>query len=57
MALEGKWGVRAHETQEMKGKEGSGDPEGREAKSVLASSGSGLNTSGEKRFFADVDYY
>jgi len=30
-ALEGKWGVRAHQTQEMKGKEGSGDLEGREA--------------------------
>ena len=53
-ALEGKWGVRAHQTQEMKGKEGSGDPEGREAKSGLASSGRGLDTSGEKGFFADV---
>jgi len=52
--LEGKWGVRAHQTQEMKGKEGSGDPEGREAKSGLASSGPGLDTSGEKGFFADV---
>jgi len=48
--LEGKWGVRAHQTQEMKGKEGSGDPEGREAKSGLASSGRGLDTSGEKGF-------
>jgi len=38
----------------MKGKEGSGDPEGREAKSGLASSGRGLDTSGEKGFFADV---
>jgi len=52
--LEGKWGVRAHQTQEMKGKEGSGDPEGREAKSGLASSGRGLDTSGEKGFFADA---
>jgi len=42
------------ETQEMKGKEGSGDPEGREAKSGLASSGRGLDTSREKGFFADV---
>jgi len=38
----------------MKGKEGSGDPEGREAKSGLASSRCGLDTSGEKGFFADV---
>jgi len=38
----------------MKGKEGSGDPEGREAKSGLASSGSGLDTSSEKGFFADA---
>jgi len=38
----------------MKGKEGSGDPEGREAKSGLASSGCGLDTSAEKGFFADV---
>ena len=53
-ALEGKCGVRAHQTPEMKGKEGSGDPEGREAKSGLASSGRGLDTSGEKGFFADV---
>jgi len=52
--LEGKWGVRAHQMQEMKGKEGSGDPEGREAKSGLASSPRGLDTSGEKGFFADV---
>jgi len=49
-----KWGVRAHQTQEMKGKEGSGDLEGREAKSGLASSGRGLDTSGEKGFFADA---
>ena len=40
--------------QEMKGKEGSGDPEGREAKRGLASSGRRLDTSGEKAFFADV---
>ena len=53
--MEGKWGVRAHQTQEMKGKEGSGDLEGREAKSGLASSGRGLDTSGEKGFFADAD--
>jgi len=39
----------------MKGKEGSGDREGREAKSGLASSGHGLDTSGENGFFADVD--
>jgi len=52
--LEGKWGVRAHQTQEMKGKEDSGDPEGQEAKSGLASSGRGLDTSGEKGFFADA---
>ena len=52
--MEGKWGVRAHQTHEMKGKKGSGDPEGREAKSGLASSGRGLDTSGEKGFFADV---
>jgi len=38
----------------MKGKEGSGDPEGREAKSGLAWSGRGLDTSGEKGFFADA---
>jgi len=52
--LEVKWGVRAHQTQEMKGKEGSGDPEGREAKSGLASSGRGLDTSSKKGFLADV---
>ena len=52
--LEAKWGVRAHQTQEMKGKEGSGDPEGQETKSGLPSSGRGLDTSGEKGFFADV---
>jgi len=39
--------------EEMKGKEGSGDPEGREAKSGLASSGRGLDTSVETGFFAD----
>jgi len=52
--LEGKLGVRAHQTQEMKGKEGSGDPEGLEAKSGLASPGRRLDTSGEKGFFADA---
>ena len=52
--MEGKWGVRAHQTHEMKGKEGSGDPEGREAKSGLASSGRGFDTSGEKGLFPDV---
>ena len=38
----------------MKGKEGSGDPEGREAKSGLASSRRGVDTSDEKGFFADA---
>jgi len=38
----------------MKGKEGSGDPEGQEAKSGLASSGRALDTSREKGFFANV---
>ena len=52
--LEGKWGVQADQTQEMKGKEVSGDLEGHEAKSGVASSGRGLNTSGEKGFFADA---
>jgi len=51
--LEGKWGIRAHPTQEMKGKEGPGDLEGQEAKSRLASSRLGLDTSCEKGFFAD----
>ena len=54
--MEGKWGIQAHQTQEMKGKEGSGDPEGREAKSGLASSGRGLDTFGEKGVFADVPW-
>ena len=53
-ALEGKWGLRAHQTQEMKGKEGSGDVKGQKAKSGLASSGRWLDTSGENGFFADV---
>jgi len=53
-ALEGKWAVRAHQTQEMKGKEGSGDPEGWEAKSGLASSGGGLDMSGETGSSADA---
>jgi len=55
--LEGKWGVRAYQTEEMKGKEGSGDPEGQEGKSGLALSGSGLARSEEKCFFADVVVY
>ena len=38
----------------MKGKESSGDPEGREAKSGLASSGRGLDMPAEKGFFADA---
>jgi len=53
-AVEGKWGVRVHQTQEMKGKEGTGDPGGPDAKSGRYSSGSGLCPSGEKGFFADV---
>ena len=42
-----------HQTQEMKGKEGTGDPGGPDAKSGRYSSGSGLCPSGEKGFFAD----
>jgi len=38
----------------MKGKEGTGDPGGPDAKSGRYSSGSGLCPSGEKGFFADV---
>jgi len=38
----------------MKGKEGSGDPEGQEAKSGLASSRGRLDMCGEKGFFADA---
>jgi len=53
-AVEGKWGFRVHQTQEMKGKEGTGDPGGPDAKSGRYSSGSGLCPSGEKGFFADV---
>jgi len=41
----------------MKGNAGSGDPEGREAKTRLASSGRGRDTSGEKGFFADALRY
>ena len=52
-ALEGEWGVRAPQTQEIKGIESSGDLEGREANSGLASSGRGLDMSGEKGFFPD----
>jgi len=40
----------------MKGKEGTGDPGGPDAKSGRYSSGSGLCPSGEKVFFADVYY-
>jgi len=53
-AVEGKWGVRVHQKQEIKGKEGTGDPGGPDAKSGRYSSGSGLCPSGEKGFFADV---
>jgi len=53
-AVAGKWGVRVHQTQEMKGKEGTGDPGGQDAKSGRYSPGSGLRPSGEKCFFADV---
>jgi len=38
----------------MKGKEGTGDPGGADAKSGSYSSGSGLCPSGENGFFADV---
>jgi len=38
----------------MKGKEGTGDQGGLDAKSRRYSSGSGLGPSGEKGFFADV---
>jgi len=37
----------------MKGKEGTGDRGGPDAKSGCYSSGSGLSLSGEKAFFAD----
>jgi len=46
----GKVGGEAYQTQEMKGKQGSGDLEGREAKSRLTSSGHTHDTS-RKRFF------
>jgi len=55
-AVEGKWGVRLHQTQEKKGKEGTGDPGGPDAKSGRYSSGSGLCPSGEKDLFADEVY-
>jgi len=55
-AVEGKWGVRVYQTEEMKGKEGTGDPGGPDAKSGRYSSGSGLCPSQEKGFFADVGY-
>jgi len=52
-AVEGKWGVWVHQTQEMKGKEGTGDLGGPDAKSRRYSSGSGLCPSGVEGFFAD----
>ena len=52
-AVEGKRGVRVHQTQEMKGKEGTGDPGGADAKSGGFSSGSVLSPSGEKGCFPD----
>jgi len=56
LLMEGKWGVWVHQTQEMKGKEGTGYPGGQDAQSGRYSSGSGLCPSGEKGFFADVSY-
>jgi len=53
----GKWGVWVHQTQEMKGREGTGDLGGQDAKSGRYSSGSGLCPSGEKCFFADVPFH
>jgi len=47
----GRVAVRVHQTQEMKGKEGIGDPGGQDAKSGRYSSGGGLCPSGEKRLF------
>jgi len=55
--VEGKWGVWVHQTQEMKGKEGTGDLGGQDAKSGRYSSGTGFCLSGEKPFFADAYYY
>jgi len=52
--VEGKWDVQVHQMEEMKGKEGMGDPGGPDAKSGRYSSRSGLCPSGEKAFFADV---
>ena len=52
-AVGGRWGVRMHQTQEMKGKEGTGDPGGLDTKSGHSSSGSGLCPLGENGFFAD----
>jgi len=43
--------------QEMKGKEGTGDPRGQDAKSGPYSSASGLSLSGANGFFADVVRY
>ena len=53
--MDAKWAVRVHQTQEMKGKEDTGDPGGADAKSGSYSSGSGLCPSGENGFFADVE--
>jgi len=44
-AVEGRWGVRAHQTQEMKCKQGTEDPGGPDTKGGCYSSGSGLCTS------------
>jgi len=40
----------------MKGKKGTGDPGGPDAKSRRYASGTGLCPSGEKGFFADIGY-
>jgi len=53
-AVEGKWGIRVHQTQEMKATEGTGHPGGPHAKSGRYSSGSGLCPSRETGFFADA---
>jgi len=37
-AVEGKWAIRVHQTQQMKGKEGAGDLGGPDAKSRYYSS-------------------
>jgi len=45
-----EWGVRVDQTQGMKGKEGTGDPGGPDAKTGGYSSGSGLCPSRENLF-------